>query len=91
MIFFKFVFSLQQSYCNKIYYENLQKHKFKNNFQGSINSISPSLLKKFQYSELFRSAFARLRTKYGEIRNIYPYSVQMRENMDQNNSEYGHF
>ena len=28
--------------------------------------------------------------KYGEIRFISPYSVQMRENTDQNNSEYGH-
>ena len=23
--------------------------------------------------------------------NTFPYSVQMRENADQNNSEYGHF
>ena len=28
--------------------------------------------------------------KYGEIRFISPYSVQMRENTDQNNSKYGH-
>ena len=27
----------------------------------------------------------------GEIRGISPYSVRMRENTDQNNSEYGHF
>ena len=26
-----------------------------------------------------------------EIRSIFPYSVQMRENTDQQNSEYGHF
>ena len=26
-----------------------------------------------------------------EIRSMSPYSVQMRENVDQNNSEYGHF
>ena len=26
-----------------------------------------------------------------EIRSIYPYSVQMLGNTDQNNSEYGHF
>ena len=26
-----------------------------------------------------------------ELRSISPYSVQMRENADQNNSEYGHF
>ena len=29
-------------------------------------------------------------TEYEEIRIVSPYSVQMRENMDQNNSEYGH-
>ena len=44
-----------------------------------------------QYSELFWSAFSYIRIEYGEIRNISPYSVQMRENADQNNSEYGHF
>ena len=33
----------------------------------------------------------RIRTEYGEIPSISPYSVQMRENADQNNSEYGHF
>ena len=28
---------------------------------------------------------------YGEIRSISPYSVQMRENTDQENSVFGHF
>ena len=37
------------------------------------------------------SAFSRIRTEYGEIRSISPYSVRMRENADQNNSEYGYF
>ena len=46
--------------------------------------------KKCPYSELFWSAFFRIRTEYGEIR-ISPYSVRMRENADQNNSEHGHF
>ena len=36
------------------------------------------------------SAFSRIRTEYGEIRIIYPYSVRLREKTDQNNSEYGH-
>ena len=43
------------------------------------------------YSELFWSLFSRIRIEYGKIRSIFPYSVQMRENTDQNNSEYGHF
>ena len=49
------------------------------------------LREKCPYSELFWSAFSRIRTEYGEIRSIFPYSVRMRENADQNNSEYGHF
>ena len=43
------------------------------------------------YSELFWSTFSRIRTEYGEIWSISPYSVRMRDNADQNNSEYGHF
>ena len=50
-----------------------------------------SLRKMFSYSELFWSAFSRIRTEYGEIRSISPYSVQMGENADQNNPKYGHF
>ena len=43
------------------------------------------------YSELFWSVFSRIRTQSGKIRSISPYSIQMRENTDQNYSEYGHF
>ena len=42
------------------------------------------------YWELFWFVFSRIWTEYGEIRSISPYSVRMRENADQNNSEYGH-
>ena len=49
------------------------------------------LREKCLYSELFWSVFSRIRTEYGEIRSISPYSVRMWENADQNNSEYGHF
>ena len=41
--------------------------------------------------EKFWSAFFHIWTEYGEILRISPYSVRMRENTDQNNSEYGHF
>ena len=41
--------------------------------------------------KLFWSIFSRIRTEYGEIRSISPYSVRMRENADPSNSEYGHF
>ena len=50
-----------------------------------------TLRKKCPSSELFWSAFFRIQTEYGEIRSISPYSVRMRENGDQNDSEYGHF
>ena len=50
-----------------------------------------SLRKKCPYSELLWSAFFHIRTEYGEIQSISPYSVQMRKKTDQNNSEYEHF
>ena len=50
-----------------------------------------TLRKKCPYSELFWSVFSRIPTEYGKILRISPYSVRMRENTDQNNSEYGHF
>ena len=49
------------------------------------------LREKCLYSELFWSVFSRIRTEYGEILRISPYSVRMWENADQNNSKYGHF
>ena len=42
-----------------------------------------TLSKKCPYSELFRSAFFRIRTEFA----FFPHS----KNADQNNSEYGHF
>ena len=41
---------------------------------------------KCQYSEFFRSVFSLIWTEYGEILHIRPYSVWIRENMDQKNS-----
>ena len=43
------------------------------------------------YSKFFWSVFSRIWTEYGELLRIYPYSVQMHENMDQNNPKYEHF
>ena len=42
------------------------------------------------YSDFFWSVFSRIRTEYGKILRISPYSVWIRENADQKNSEYGH-
>ena len=52
---------------------------------------SLSLREKCPYSEFFLSVFSHIRTEYGEILLISPYSVQMQENTDQKNSKYGHF
>ena len=48
-----------------------------------------ALREKCPYSELYWSAFSRIRSEYGDILDISPYSVRMRENVDQNNSKYG--
>ena len=53
--------------------------------------VNHSLREKRPYSELFWSTFSRIRTEYGEILHISPCLVWMRENADQNNSEYEHF
>ena len=43
----------------------------------------PSLCEKCPNTEFFLVRISRIRTEYGEIRSISPYSVQMRENTDQ--------
>ena len=50
-----------------------------------------SLREKCPYSELFWSVFSSIRTGYGDTRSFSPYSVWMRENTEQNTSEYVHF
>ena len=50
-----------------------------------------SLREKCPYSEFFWFVFACIWTEYGEIWSISPYSVRMRENTDQKNSEYERF
>ena len=47
-----------------------------------------SLCEKCPISELFWFVFPRIWTEYGEILRISSYSVRMRENADQNDSEY---
>ena len=56
-------------------------------FHYDCDNDSFSLPEKCPYSELFWSAFSRIRTEYGEIQSISPHSFQMRENADQNNSK----
>ena len=40
-------------------------------------------LESVQIRSFFWSVFSRIRTEYGEIRIISPYSIRMRENTDQ--------
>ena len=56
-----------------------------------ISLFQITLREKCPYSGFFWSVFSCLRTEYGEMRSISPYSVRIRENTDQKNSEYGHF
>ena len=35
--------------------------------------------------------YSHIWTEYGEIRSIFPYSVQMQKNTDEKNSDCGHF
>ena len=50
-----------------------------------------SLLEKCPYSEFFWSVLSCIRSEYGEIWSIFPFSTRMGGDMDQKNSEYGHF
>ena len=49
-----------------------------------------ALREKCLYSDSFCSVFSRIRAGYRILRSISPYSVWLRENTDQKNSEYGH-
>ena len=50
-----------------------------------------SLCKKCPYSELFWSVFSPIWIESEEISSTPPYSVQTRENTEQNNSKYEYF
>ena len=50
-----------------------------------------SVRKKCPYSEFFWSVFSSILTEYGDLRSKSSYSVQMRKNTDQKDSEYGRF
>ena len=50
-----------------------------------------ALRKKCPYSDLLWSVFSHIRTKYGQILRISPYSIRMRKNTNQNHFKYGRF
>ena len=50
-----------------------------------------TMREKYPCSGLFWFIFFHIWTEYGEILPISPYSVQLQENTEENNCEYGHF
>ena len=67
------------------------KETLHSNWLESIIQIPHHCVKSVQIRIFFWFVFSRIRTECGKIRSISPYSVQIRENADQNNSEYGQF
>ena len=56
---------------------------FTRKYTPIYNNMSKHALRKnCLYSKLLWSVFSRIRTEYGEIQSISPYSVQMQENAD---------
>ena len=57
--------------------------EFKSVAKKCLKLTSLPLRKKCPYLEFFCSVFSHIRTEYGKIRSISPYSVQIRENADE--------
>ena len=79
-------FQIERNFCQLIWLKFLSIK-----FLCSLRGLYNPLRKTCPYSELLWSVFSRIWTEYGQIRSISLYSVQIRENTDQNNSENGHF
>ena len=60
------------------------QHKYRHDHHWAWSALR----EKFPYSEIFCSVFSRIRTEYGEKLRIFPYSVQMAGNTDENNPKY---
>ena len=52
-------------------------------FENRLKPLAKTTWKVSKYGVSSVPYFSRIRTEYGEIRSISPYSVQMRENTDQ--------
>ena len=64
-------------------------HRRTHKLTGSLPEKTPC--EKCPNLVFFWSVFSGILTKYREILCMSPYSPQMRESMDQENTEYGHF
>ena len=92
-IFIKVILTLNQNFT--VYPTCNTRLKRRITVNEPLNHVSfhqhLSLRKNSSCLELFWSVFSCSQTEYGEILRISPYLVQMPENTDQDNSEYGHF
>ena len=70
---------INTSFCNNLTYSVA--------YAGLSHFVKSVLIQ--SYFQAFIQAFSSIRTEYGQIRIISPFSVQMRENTDQNNFENG--
>ena len=55
-----------------------------------MGSLHYELCEKCPYLAFFWSVFSHIRTEYGDLFCKFLFSVRMRENTDQKNSEYGY-
>ena len=75
-------FDLKRVFIGLIWEKNILQILYKiRKFRLILNLYH--CVKCVQIWSFFWSVFSRIRTEYGEIRNISPYSVQMRESTDQ--------
>ena len=75
--------NLAEELCYHTSYKfQLLKH-FSHGRETSLFLNNQHCVKCVQIRNFFWSVFSRIRTEYGEIRSISPYSVRMRENTDQ--------
>ena len=80
----EFSFSIVWNMCQ---YKTLEKQRiFTKQYLENNNTAW-----RMSVFRVFWSLFSHIRTEYGEIRSISLYSVLIRENTDQKNSEYGQF
>ena len=75
-----------------VVYENRRRSASKDPFVRAFLWLLcfVSLREKCWYSVFFWSVSSSIWTEYREIVRIFPYSVEMRQNKDQKNSEYRH-
>ena len=84
--------TIQNSHCLH-HTLNLLMITLQNVYITSISrwTLVTHCVKSVRIRSYFWSVFSRIQAEYGEIRSISRYSVRMRENTDQKNSEYGRF